>query len=69
MRKCAIGIVLALLSGCVNVKPWEREILAGPTMQVVEDWQEEAYEQHMHRALTQGLITAPAGGSGCGCEQ
>jgi len=57
------------LCGCANVKPWERDIIASYTMQVVQDPEEESYEQHMHRALTQGLISAPAGGSGCGCEQ
>lgn len=65
----ATAALTAALCGCANVKPYERGYLADPIMQLVEDAEEEAYEQHMHRALSQGLMSAPAGGGGCGCEQ
>jgi hypothetical protein len=51
------------------VAPYEREFLADPIMQLNADGESRAYEDHMHRALSQGLIGAPSGGGGCGCEQ
>lgn len=65
---CLILLVSSLI-GCANVQPYEREYLADPIMQLSEDAEEEAYEQHMHRALSQGLTGAPGAGGGCGCEQ
>ncbi len=61
--------VLLALSGCAGVAPWERQYLADPIMQLTDDGEETAYEQHMWRALAQGLTGAPVGGGGCGCEQ
>ena len=58
-----------LLQGCANVKSYEREILSDPIMEISSSGLTEIYEQHMHRALSQGLIGMPAAGGGCGCEQ
>jgi hypothetical protein len=57
--------------GCANVKPYQREFLADPIMQITIDPEEDSYDMHMHRALTQGLYGAAGGGEGggCGCEQ
>ena len=60
---------VSTLLGCVNVKPYEREYLADPIMQLNEGTLSTLYEQHMHRALSQGLIGMPVAGGGCGCEQ
>ena len=57
------------LAGCANVKPYEREYLADPIMSLSDGHLTDAYEQHMHRALSQGLIGLPVGAGGCGCEQ
>lgn len=70
----ALGLLVLLsialaTGGCANVAPFEREFFADPIMQLSERPLSEAYEEHMHRALAQGLIGAPAGGGGCGCEQ
>lgn len=63
------SLSVTLAAGCANVAPFEREFLADPIMQLSERPLSEAYEEHMHRALAQGLIGAPVGGGGCGCEQ
>lgn len=68
-RWLAAVLLIGALASCANVKPWERGFLADPIMQLGEHPEEDAYEQHMHRALSQGLVGAPAGGGGCGCEQ
>lgn len=62
-------LVTQVLIGCANVKPYEREFLADPVMELNEGVLSSIYEQHMHRALSQGLIGMPVGGGGCGCEQ
>ena len=71
MRRVKIAIVLLILAttGCANVKPFEREHLADPIMELNEGKLATIYEQHMHRALSQGLIGMPVSGGGCGCEQ
>jgi hypothetical protein len=63
------AICAAVLAGCANVKPYEREYLADPIMELNEGKLSTLYEQHMHRALSQGLIGMPVAGGGCGCEQ
>jgi hypothetical protein len=68
-RQSAMFILFALAGGCANVAPYARETLADPIMQLSERPLGEAYEEHMHRALAQGLVGPPAGGGGCGCEQ
>lgn len=67
---CVCFIILTLLMvGCATVKPYEREYLADPLMNYESANKNDAYEQHMHRALAQGLHNARAEGGGCGCEQ
>jgi hypothetical protein len=61
-------VLLSAVVGCASVEPYEREYLADPIMQV-EGTPADAYEQHMYRALNQGLTGQPAAGGGCGCEQ
>lgn len=62
------GAFTGPLTGCANVAPYEREYLADPIVDI-DDRESAAYEEHMHRALSQGLIGPPRGGGGCGCEQ
>lgn len=64
----AIVGLFVVIMGCVNVQPYEREHLSDPIMGE-DDLSETAYEQHLHRALTQGLAGQPVAGAGCGCEQ
>lgn len=64
-----VACLLGVLPGCANVKPYEREILSNPIMQLSTSSMSDIYEQHMHRALSQGLVGMPAAGGGCGCEQ
>ncbi len=64
----AIVGLFVVIMGCANVQPYEREYLADPIMGE-DDLSETAYEQHLHRALMQGLAGQPVSGAGCGCEQ
>tara|TARA_B100000315_G_scaffold258331_1_gene310071 strand:- start:7941 stop:8162 length:222 start_codon:yes stop_codon:yes gene_type:complete len=64
----AVTFVFGMLTSCANVQPYEREHLADPIMGE-DDIDETVYEQHLHRALSQGLAGQPVSGAGCGCEQ
>lgn len=63
------ALLVLCLQGCAGIEPWEHQYHADPIMQLVDDGEELSYEQHMFRALAQGLTGAPVGGGGCGCEQ
>jgi hypothetical protein len=65
-----IGILLGGLGGCANlgVKPWERDLLAEPGMEIDPDVVVTALDEHIYfskEASTGGLGTA---GGGCGCN-
>ena len=64
-----LSLVSLLSTACANVAVYEREFLADPIMSLSEGQMSDAFDQHMHRALSQGLIGVPVGAGGCGCEQ
>jgi len=63
-----IYIMVLFLISCANVTPYDRGYLADPIMDI-NNSEEATYDQHMHKALTQGSIGIPISGGGCGCEQ
>jgi hypothetical protein len=64
--------VLALLaSGCSlyqPVKPYEREVLAGPLMAVSRDPIADAHLQHVFETREGARGATGASGGGCGCN-
>jgi Domain of unknown function (DUF4266) len=68
------GLVIVLLLGCVGcvtVRPWEREHLAGPTMQFEPDPLAWSGEQSIYEITEGGTFAAGGSGSagaGCGCH-
>lgn len=64
------GALLSGATGCANlgVKPWERDLLAEPGMEIDPDVVITALDEHIYfskEASTGGLGTA---GGGCGCN-
>ena len=64
------GLTAIGASGCANmgVKPWERDLLAEPGMEIDPDVVMTALDEHIYfskEASTGGLGTA---GGGCGCN-
>jgi uncharacterized protein YceK len=63
---------LSLLSGCGTFKkrvaPFEREILAKPGMNFIENAQEETGMQHMFDAREGSVGGFGGAGGGCGCN-
>jgi hypothetical protein len=66
----ALCLACAALSGCSNlgVQPWERDLLAKPSMQLASSPVESSIDEHIYfskEAATGGRST---GGGGCGCN-
>ena len=68
-RLLGIAIATLMVGACAIVAPYEREHLADPIMLIDNEGMSAGYEDHMHRALSQGLKGPPSGDAGCGCEQ
>jgi hypothetical protein len=65
-RLFASCALLLLASGCVRVRPYEREALAHPTMALSEI--AGPAEQHVH-AVHEGAVGGGSGAEGgCGCN-
>lgn len=62
-----IAIALVLMTGCVRVKPHERQTLARPDMTIGTDGELRAGEEHAraYREGSSGGGEAHAGGCGC----
>ena len=61
----AIGIAS---SGCVVVKPWERDLLARREMAWAPDALETAREAHIYFSKEASMPGGSGGGGGCGCN-
>lgn len=72
MRRLFLSILLITLvgatSGCVRVKPWERDLLALRSMAWEPDPLEAKLETHIHFSKEASLPGGAGGGGGCGCN-
>ncbi len=64
----ALALYLIALEGCVPVKPYQREILALPTMTFGPDPHEDLLDLHMHEAREGSVGGYGSAGGGCGCN-
>jgi hypothetical protein len=60
--------VAAAASGCVPVKPYQRELLAKPFMAFHDDPDEETLDLHMLEAREGSVGGYGSAGGGCGCN-
>jgi hypothetical protein len=69
-RALAVGVALlvATLSGCATVPPWERGTLAKPVMSVDDPLQEKTQKLRSYGAKEGGAAATGVGGGGCGCN-
>lgn len=63
----ALGL-LAGVSGCKHVSPWERGSLADPTMAADRDPLATMYAEHMWFSREAASGGEGVGGGGCGCN-
>lgn len=72
MQRIALSIVvLSLLlasTGCVRVKPWERDLLALRNMGWEPDPTEAKRESHIYFSKEASMPGGSGGGGGCGCN-
>ena len=62
------AFVVLSSSGCVQVKPWERELLAREDMKWTPDSLEGNMRAHIFFSKEGALVGGGAGGGGCGCN-
>ena len=70
MRPFIMLITLLVLNGCTlePVRPWERDLLAQPEMQLVTDPIENYFDEHIRFSKEGAFGGQGAGGGGCGCN-
>lgn len=55
-------------SGCAEVKPWQRNILAQPAMQLDKDSMDTYVDEHVYFSKEAATGGRGIGGGGCGCN-
>lgn len=72
MKKCILTLVLlasvTALTGCQNVKPWQRGTLSDMTMRADRDPLGVAMSEHMYFSREAASGGRGVGGGGCGCN-
>lgn len=63
-----VVLILTIVSGCVAVKPWEREHLADPIMQFDYNKEEKAVREHFLGTREGSAGGFGVSGGGCGCN-
>lgn len=68
-RLCLLVAALTL-GGCttVRVQPWERDLLAKPSMQLTSAPLESAFDEHTYFSKEAASGGRGFGGGGCGCN-
>jgi len=59
---------LIMLSACSTVQPWERDLLAKPSMALVADETEIFLDEHIYFSKEASTGGQGVGGGGCGCN-
>jgi hypothetical protein len=68
LNSVLILATFAALAGCANVKPWEREVLARPDMQLDANALDTAFDDHIYFSKEGTSGGRGFGGGGCGCN-
>ncbi len=70
MRLFGVLSFCLFLSGCASlgVQPWERDLLAKESMQLVPDYLDNFYDEHIYFSKEASSGGQGVGGGGCGCN-
>jgi len=70
MKSVLLFTIVALLGGCssMGVEPWERDLLAKDSMQLVPDYFDNFYDEHIYFSKEASSGGRGVGGGGCGCN-
>ena len=66
--RAGAAILLLLMAGCVNVKPWQRGVLADMTMRGDRNPLGTSLSEHMYFSREAAQGGRGVGGGGCGCN-
>jgi hypothetical protein len=61
-------VLVALVSGCSGIQPWERDLMAKPAMAIDSDPALTAYDEHTYFSKEASSGGRSFGGGGCGCN-
>lgn len=66
----SIALIAGLLGACAiqPPQPWERDLLAKPSMQIVLDPVDTGFDEHIYFSKEAAAGGAGVGGGGCGCN-
>ena len=70
MRYIVTVILLSMIAGCssMGVQPWERDLLAKDSMQLVPDYFDNYFDEHINFSKEASSGGQGVGGGGCGCN-
>ncbi len=70
MRLISFILLSAMLAGCssMGVESWERDLLAKDSMQLVPDYFDNYYDEHIYFSKEASSGGQGVGGGGCGCN-
>ncbi len=70
MRFILLLCITFVLPGCSSwgVQPWERDLLAKDSMQLVPDYLDNFYDEHIYFSKEASSGGQGVGGGGCGCN-
>ncbi len=70
LRLFNLLIIGGFLSACssMGVQPWERDLLAKDSMQLVPDYLDNFYDEHIYFSKEASSGGQGVGGGGCGCN-
>lgn len=68
MHKLCLIACLASLSACTTVQPWQKDLLAKPSMSLVTSEVDNALDEHIYFSKEASLGGQGVGGGGCGCN-
>jgi len=68
--RIALTLALLALGGCSlePVRPWDRDLLAQPEMQLVPDAMQNFFDEHIYFSKEAASGGQGVGGGGCGCN-
>ncbi len=68
MYKLILILNLFLLSACTTVQPWDKDLLAKPSMALVPSEIDNALDEHIYFSKEASMGGQGVGGGGCGCN-
>jgi len=68
MYKIISLLSLLFLSACTTVQPWDKDLLAKPSMALVPSEIDNALDEHIYFSKEASMGGQGVGGGGCGCN-